>query len=295
MHSASFIIQKFAFIVLELTFLFLVISGGIGLVLQVLSQERIKRWLSFRGVGGSVLGASIGAVTPFCACSTIPLTAGFLKAGIPFGSIMSFVVASPILNPYIVGMMTAFLGLRAAAIYFVIAFVSAVLMGLVLERLGLSTDVREIYTSGRFDDAGGDRTFAGKVKVALHSAWKDYVKMFPYLAIGVLIGAAIYGFAPKGFLMRVAGPENPFAVPVAALIGVPLYIRASTAFAIVTPLLDQGLGVGTAIALVVGGGGMAIPEISLLAGLFSKRVVAALVCAVFFTATVSGNVFNLIS
>jgi uncharacterized membrane protein YraQ (UPF0718 family) len=119
--------------------------------------------------------------------------------------------------------------------------------------------------------------------------------MFPYLAIGVLIGAAIYGFAPKGFLMRVAGPENPFAVPVAALIGVPLYIRASTAFAIVTPLLDQGLGVGTAIALVVGGGGMAIPEISLLAGLFSKRVVAALVCAVFFTATVSGNVFNLIS
>ncbi|MEJ1730214.1 permease, partial [Escherichia coli] len=108
------------------------------------------------------------------------------------------------------------------------------------------------------------------------------------------IGAGIYGYMPDDFLIKIAGPDNIFAVPVAAIVGIPLYIRAETAIPIAVSLIGKGMGVGTAITLIIGGAGMAIPEMSMLSGIFKIKLVAAIVAVIFITAVVSGFVFNLI-
>jgi uncharacterized membrane protein YraQ (UPF0718 family) len=122
----------------------------------------------------------------------------------------------------------------------------------------------------------------------------DFYGILGYLLIGVGIGAVIYGYLPQDLVIRYAGPDNPFAIPVAAIIGIPLYIRVETAIPIGLSLMQKGMSVGAVIALIIGGAGMAIPEMSMLAGIFKKRLVGAIVLVIFFTAVIGGYVFNMI-
>jgi uncharacterized membrane protein YraQ (UPF0718 family) len=293
-HSLTTSLYFFGFIMIELSILFLGISTLIGLILQYISDEKLRRWLSQKGVLGSILGAGIGGLTPFCACSTIPMTVGMLKAKVPFGSIMSFVVASPILNPVVLTMMAALLGFKAAAIYAVVTFCAAVLFGVLLQRFGFERYIKQVRVSGgrSFDESAP--TFLSKLKQAFWSAWDDFRGVLVYLVIGVAIGAIIYGYVPQDLVVRAAGPQNPLAIPAAALIGIPLYIRVTTAIPIGLALMQKGMSVGAVIALIIGGAGMAIPEMSLLASIFRPRLVGALVGVIFITAVTAGLVFNLI-
>ena len=136
MNSLQTALYFFSFIMVELSLLFIGISTLIGLALAYISDDKLQRWLSHRGALGNVLGALMGGLTPFCACSTIPMTVGLLKARVPFGSVMSFVVASPILNPIVLSMLTALMGIKAGIIYTVVSFTAAVLFGLILEKIG---------------------------------------------------------------------------------------------------------------------------------------------------------------
>jgi hypothetical protein len=133
-----------------------------------------------------------------------------------------------------------------------------------------------------------------KLKAAFLSAWADFRGVLMYLLIGVGIGAVIYGYIPEEFVMRVAGPDNPFAIPVAAVIGVPLYIRAESAIPIGLALSQKGMSMGAVIALIIGGAGMAIPEMAMLASIFKKRLVAAMVAVIWTTAVVGGYAFSTI-
>jgi len=158
MNSLTASLYFFGFIMVELSLLFVGISTLVGLILEYIPEEKLRRWLSRTGIKGNVIGASIGGLTPFCACSTIPMTVGLLKAKIPFGAVMSFVVASPILNPVILAMMTALLGLKAAGIYAVMTFGAAILFGVILERFGFSRYVKNVrVTGGRY--GGNDHHF----------------------------------------------------------------------------------------------------------------------------------------
>ena len=148
MNSIMTSLYFFIIIMVELSLLFLGISTLIGLILQYISEDKLRRWLSQKGTLGNILGAMIGGLTPFCACSTIPMTVGFLKARVPFGSIMSFVLASPILNPIILTMMTALLGFKAAVIYGLVTFAAAVVFGLIMHRLGFEKYVKNVRVSG---------------------------------------------------------------------------------------------------------------------------------------------------
>jgi len=254
MNPLSTSLYFFGFIGVELSLLFLGISTLIGLILQYISEEKLQRWLSRRGAYGNILGALMGGLTPFCACSTIPMTVGLLKAKVPFGPVMSFVVASPILNPFVLGMLVALLGLKVGLIYAVVSFTAAVVFGLVLDKIGFSRQVKNVVVRGvpqKEEALGG---FRDKLKLSFTSAWRDYKAVFWYLLIGVAIGAIIKGFMPQEFLVRVAGPQNPLAIPAAAVIGIPLYIRATTAIPIGLALVQKGMGVGAVIALIIGGG-----------------------------------------
>ena len=293
MNSLETSLYFFAFIMVELSLLFIGISTLVGLGLAYISDEKLQRWLSHKGLLGNILGALIGALTPFCACSTIPLTVGMLKARVPFGPVMSFVVASPILNPIVLSMLIALLGIKAGVIYAAVTFIAAVAFGSILDKLGFSKQVKNVIVRGGSEENINLHTFSDKLKNALKSAFNDFKSIFLYLLVGVAIGAVIKGFIPEDLISKVAGPQNPLAVPVAAVIGIPLYIRATTAIPIGLALVQKGMSVGAVIALIIGGAGMAIPEMSLLASIFRPRLVVALVTIIFITAVTAGLIFNI--
>lgn len=293
-------LRYFVLITVELIALFLLISALVEIILMYVPEEKIRKKLSGAGIFGNIIAAGFGALTPFCACSTIPMTVGFLNAGVPFGSAISFLIASPLLNPIILGMLGAMVGIKAMAAYFVIAFSCSVLFGLLLERIGAQRYVKNVRLKPATCCAGGevvDRRslpFRGKVKAAFAGAWGSLRPIMEYLLIGVALGAGIYGYMPQDFVMKIAGPDNPFAIPVAAVLGIPLYIRAETAIPIGLALMGKGMSIGAVIALIIGGAGMAIPEMTMLASIFKNRLVAMIVLVIFLTVVVSGYLFNIL-
>jgi len=294
MNPFAVSLKFFVFILAELTALFLGISTLVGLMLQYVSDEKLRTWLSRKGVLGNFLGAALGGITPFCSCSTIPMTVGLLRAGVPFGATMSFVLASPLLNPIILTMFLFLLGWKACVVYGAVTFVASMACGAALQGFGLASDVRNVRVSGVVHDQEKPETFRGKLREAFAGAWGDFRGVLVYLVIGVAIGAAIYGYLPGDFVVRIAGPQNPFAIPVAAVIGVPLYVRAETVIPIAVALTQKGMSLGAVIALIIGGAGMSIPEMSMLASIFKPRLVATFVSVVLVTAVLAGVVFNVI-
>ena len=286
----------FFIISLELIGLFLIISTIVGLILMHISEERLRKRLAGKGLASNAIAGLFGAVTPFCACSTIPITAGFLQAKVPFGAIMSFLIASPLLNPIIIGMLGAMLGVKAAILYFVVAFVCAILFGFLLDKFGAERYDKNIRIKGELSASAHEerRTWPWlrKTVYAFRDSWDNLRPILPYLFIGVALGAAIYGYLPGDFVMEIAGENQLMAIPISAVLGIPLYIRAETAIPIGLALLGKGMGIGAVIALIIGGAGMAIPEMSMLAGLFKRPLVAMIVAVIFLTAVTAGYVFN---
>jgi len=235
-------------------------------------------------------------LTPFCACSTIPMIIGFLKAKVPFGAVASFLIASPLLNPIIIGMLGVLVGFKVAAIYFMIAFTLSVLFGYILEKAGASKLVKNVRVTSKSTTNQYKRSipFKKKVKISFEAAWDTLRPIMLYLLIGVALGAVIYGYMPEDFVLKIAGPDNLFAVPIASIVGIPLYIRAETAIPVGLALMNKGMSIGAVISLIIGGAGMAIPEISLLSSIFKPKLVLAFVVVIFFTAVISGYVFNII-
>ncbi len=295
MNTLMSTIKYFFIITAELTVLFLGISTIVALILMYLPQEKTRAWMSNKGILGNFMGAIFGSLTPFCACSTVPMTLGFLQIGIPFGATMSFVIASPLLNPIILAMLLALMGLKVAVVYFVIVFSAAIIFGVVLEKTGMSKEVKNVrIKGGQEDDSEGPQVFKDKLKLSFKKAWWDFYNILGYLLLGVGIGAVIYGYLPDNLVLKYAGPDNPFAIPIAALIGIPLYIRVETAIPIGLSLMQKGMSVGAVIALIIGGAGMAIPEMTMLAGIFKKKLLAAIVIIIFLTAVIGGYIFNMI-
>lgn len=211
---------------------------------------------------------------------------------------MSFVISSPLLNPIILSMVFTLMGWKACLLYFGVTFSGAIVFGVVLEKMGGAKHVRKVTMKKKNSCCDQKKsvpeTFSAKIKVAFKSAVGDFRAVFIYLIIGVGIGAGIYGYMPQEFVAEIAGPGNPFAIPVAAIVGIPLYIRAETAIPIGLALASKGMSMGAVIALIIGGAGMAIPEMSMLSSIFKKRLVASIVAIIFSTAVIGGYVFNMI-
>ena len=284
-NSLEQTLEFFAVITVELVLLFIGISFLVGLMLEYVPPERIRKLMGGDGWFGNVVGAAFGSITPFCSCSTIPLTMGFLEAKAPFGATMSFLLASPLLNPVILGMVLAFMGWEVALVYGTTTFILAVVVGRLWAKLGLAKEVKKVRVKGGRSDEEDGRP---KYKRAASFAWENFVHMFPYLLIGVVIGALIYGVVPDDLIVDVAGPGNPLSVPVAAFIGIPLYVRAETIIPIGMALIDKGMGTGTVIALLIGGAGASIPEVSMLAGIFKRKLVIAFVLTIIAVAVTTG-------
>lgn len=291
----------FCYITVELVVLFIVITAIVEIILMYIPQEKISKKIEKAGFFGNVIAAGFGALTPFCACSTLPMTVGFLNAGVPFGATMSFLIASPLLNPIIIAMLGALVGIKAMLIYVAIAFLCAVFFGWGLQKVDAQKYVKNVRLKKQSCCSAGEKPieakklpWSQKIAIALRAGWDTLRPIFWYLIIGVALGAVIYGYMPSDWVLKIAGPDNSFAVPVAAIIGVPLYIRAETAIPIGVALMGKGMSIGAVIALVIGGAGMAIPEMSMLASIFKKKLVAMIVAVIFLMAVISGYLFNIL-
>lgn len=291
----------FCYITVELIVLFIVITAIVEIILMYIPQEKISKKIEKAGFFGNVIAAGFGALTPFCACSTLPMTVGFLNAGVPFGATMSFLIASPLLNPIIIAMLGALVDIKAMLIYVAIAFLCAVFFGWGLQKVDAQRYVKNVRLKKPSCCSAEEKPIEAKklpcsqkIAIALRAGWDTLRPIFWYLIIGVALGALIYGYMPSDWVLKIAGPDNHFAVPVAAIIGVPLYIRAETAIPIGVALMGKGMSIGAVIALVIGGAGMSIPEMSMLASIFKKKLVAMIVAVIFLTAVISGYLFNIL-
>lgn len=289
----------------ELIALFIGITFLVGLIQEYVPQAKIQRFLTKAPkLVGNVIGAGFGALTPFCSCSTIPILVGLLNTGVTFGICMSFLLASPMLNPVIFGLLLVLIGWKITALYVVFTFIAAVLTGLVLEKFGFASAVKSVTVvggnvgwqgSGPVPGAGFWGIHGPRVKRAFGFAWALFKHILPYLLIGAAVGAAIYGFVPQDLVVSIAGPDNPLAIPIAAIIGIPMYIRAETIIPISAVLLGKGMGVGAVVALIIGGAGMSIPEISLLAAIFKRRLVAVFIAGILIVAVLAGFLASLLT
>jgi uncharacterized membrane protein YraQ (UPF0718 family) len=217
--------------------LFLALSFLVGLLRAWLPEDRVRSMFERRrSVTGYLVGAALGAATPFCSYSTMPVLAGLLRSGAPFGPTMAFLFASPLLDPVVLGVLVFLIGVEGTVAYATLTFCASVLMGAVFERLGLEKDVKPL--AGACTGGGNmGRGSAGSAKVAVwrrawSDAWAFFVPAMPYLLAGTAAGAAIYGLVPTAWVVALAGPGQPFAIPVAAALGVPMYVNAETFFPI---------------------------------------------------------------
>lgn len=295
--------KTFLMLFSELFGLFIGISFVVALLQIYVSQERIKHILTTPKKGlNSVLGALLGSVTPFCSCSTIPVLVGLFKSGAPFCGAVSFLLTSPILNPAIIMLMLAFFGIKATIIYTIFTFVFAVIMGLILDKAGFEKEIKNVTVKGGHQDSiyweNLQGTFWQKQRQAVKFALKDAFSLFKgvilFLLLGAGIGAFIYEFIPTDLLANFAGAFNLWAIPLAAVVGIPMYIRTETMIPVASILISKGVAPGVMIALILGGAGASIPEVSLLTSIFKKKMVIAFVLCIFAVAVITGYVFNFV-
>jgi len=321
----------FVFATAELTLLFIGISFLVGVINEFLPAEKVRNVLTARKGHGYFVGAGLGALTPFCSCSSIPITVGLLKAGAGFGPTMSFLFASPLVNPVIIVLFITAFGLKIAVIYSVLALGMAILAGYLLNSFGFEKYIKgdainrpiESACCGRSESIqtvqpnDQDIPFAmhpesqGKYKSSCCSSSSDGLKtgiwkrifreavtqfrtFLPYILLGIGIGAILHGFVPKDIVVRYAGPDNPMAIPVAAVVGIPLYVRVSTMIPVSISLIGKGMSLGAVVALVIGGAGASLPEMIMLKGLFRIPILVAFLISVFGIAISAGFILNLL-
>lgn len=330
-------VNFFAFAFTKLMVLFIGISFLVGVINEFVSPERIKKILSGKRGRGYLVGAGLGGLTPFCSCSTIPITVGLLKARAGFGPTMAFLFASPLVNPVIVGLFLAAFGLKVTGLYAGLALSMSMGVAYLLNGLGFEKHIRNDalgrttetscgcssqepsvepccasnspvsqpatpFTSEAGASTGAACCTASSAPVA-SGRWarifKESLNQFrtflPYILVGIGIGALLYGFVPGDFVIRYAGPEKPLAVPFAAIVGVPLYVRASTMVPIGISLIQKGMSLGAVLALVIGGAGASIPEVVMLKRIFKMPILVAFLASVFGIAVSAGYILNLLS
>lgn len=280
-------LKTFITLVVELSVLFLGISFVINLLQTWIPYDKINKWLSGQNSFIGVLGAIIFAfVTPFCSCSTIPIVVNLLNKRVRFGIVMVFLFSSPILDPTILTLMVFALGWKVALFYTIITSALSVMIGFTLERLGFESSVKKVAVP-ELDSIPA--TFSAK------TAWKETMDLmkavYPYLLLGAGIGALIHEVVPTEWIATYLGGDSWWLIPIAAIVGIPLYIRLSAMIPISQILIAKGMGAGAVMALVISSAGASMPEIVLLNSIFQKRLVMAFIVSVILMSTVSGFLF----
>ena len=285
----------FIYDTIKIFLLLAVIIFIVSIIRSYFPPEKTKRILSHkREFIGNILAALLGVVTPFCSCSAVPLFIGFVEAGVPLGVTFSFLISSPMVNEVAIVLLWGLFGWKIAAIYMGTGLLVAVMAGSIIGKLKLEKWVEEyVY---RIKAGQGPEVFTQPFRERLQYARSntaDILKkvwLFVILAIG--IGGFIHGYVPQDFLVRYAGPQNPFAVPVAVALGVPLYSNAAGVIPIVYALMEKGLSVGTVLAFMTAVTALSLPEMIILRDVLKMPLLAVFAGIMAVTITAVGYLFN---
>jgi len=277
--------------------------AGIIFIVTVLrsfmSVERTRALLGGKREGiGNVLAASLGVVTPFCSCSAVPAFIGFVASGIPLGVTMSFLIASPLVNEVAIALLLGLFGIGPTLLYVGAGLVIAILAGFIIGRLKLERWVEpfvfETKLRGKIIDSTAGLTWDDRIQMGIEEVASILRKIWPYLLVGIGLGAVIHGWAPQDFFARYAGADNPFAVLIAVLIGIPLYSNAAGILPLIDALYAKGMPMGTLLAFMMATVALSLPEMILLRRVLKPKLIAVFVSVTAIGIIGVGYLFNAI-
>jgi uncharacterized membrane protein YraQ (UPF0718 family) len=279
---------------IKVTVMLAVIVFMVAIVRSYVTPQKVKTWVAGRTEGvGNVLAAILGIPTPFCSCSAVPLFIGFVESGVPLGITFSFLIASPLINEVAAAMLLAMFGWQIAALYIVSGLIIAIVAGIIIGRLHLESEVEEfVWKCKLYDQAEKTMTWNDRLTFAKNESRDITLKVLPYIMIGIAIGAVIHGYAPADLLVNIAGKNNPLAVPIAVLIGIPLYSNAAGMIPIMEVLTAKGMAMGTALAFMMAVIGLSLPEMIILRKVIKIKLLVIFAGILFVSFTLTGYLFN---
>ncbi len=289
-------LRFFAFDTVKILLLLTGIVFVVTILRSFMSVERTRALLGGRREGlANLAAAALGVATPFCSCSAVPAFIGFVAAGVPIGVTLSFLISSPLVNEVALVLLFGMFGWRIALLYLVAGLAIATVAGFVLGRLHAERWVEPFVFETAVGAAGGAGhrpSMRERAEIAREEVVKIVRKILPFLLVGIGIGAAIHGWLPEDFFERYAGPGNPFAVPFAVLLGIPLYSNAAGVLPLVEALYAKGLGMGTLLAFMMAVVALSLPETILLRRVLRPRLIAAFIAVVAAGILLVGYLFN---
>jgi hypothetical protein len=270
----------------------------VGIVRSYFSPERTRAMLGGKPLfAGNILASLLGIVTPFCSCSAVPLFIGFVEAGIPLGVTFSFLIAAPMINEVAVVLLFGLFGWKTALLYVGTGLLIAIVSGFVIGKLKVERYVEDWVYAIRSNGTALEESavsFRDRILFGI-DAIKDIVgKVWPYLVVGIGVGAGIHGYVPENFMASIMGKSAWWSVPVAVMIGVPLYSNAAGIIPIVQALLGKGASLGTALAFMMSVIGLSLPETIILRKVLKLPLIFIFVGVVAVGIIIVGYVFNLV-
>lgn len=287
-------IQFFLYDIIKITVLLVVLIFGISYIQSYFPPERSKRILGkFRGIWANVFAALLGTVTPFCSCSSIPLFIGFTSAGLPVGVTFSFLISSPMVDLGSLVLLMSIFGAKVAVIYVILGLVIAVIGGRVIEGLHMERHVESfILSAGSVDIASPELTQKDRVVYAKEQMIGTLKKVFPYILLGVGIGAIIHNWIPSEWVALVLGSNNPFGVVLATLVGIPMYADIFGTIPVAEALLAKGAQLGTVLAFMMAVTTLSIPSLVMLRKAVKPKLLALFIAVCAIGIILVGYVFN---
>ena len=289
-------IQFFFYDVIKITVLLCLLIFVISYIQSFFPPERSRKILSrFHGLGVNTVAALLGTVTPFCSCSSIPLFIGFSSAGLPVGVTFSFLISSPMVDMASLLLLTSIFGFRVAAIYVAMGLIIAVVGGTLIEKLGMEKYVEPFIrkASGANLDAP-TMTRRERLRYAAEQVFATWKKVFPYVLVGVAIGAVIHNYIPENWVAFVLGNNNPFGVIMATLIGVPMYADIFGTVPIAEALLNKGALLGTVLAIMMAVTTLSLPSLIMLRKAVKPKLLGTFIAICTVGIILVGYLFNLI-
>ncbi len=288
-------VRFFVFEVPKVLLLLTFVVFGVGILRSFFTPERTRRWLAGkRETAGNVLGALLGVATPFCSCSAVPLFIGFVTSGVPLGVTFSFLIAAPLINEIALALLWASFGWRVALLYAGTGLAIAIVAGWTIGRLRLEKWVEPWVYETQVGTADADERLAWRARLRFgRDAVRDIVgKVWIYVVVGIAVGAGIHGYVPQDFLASFMGRESWWCVPLAVLLGVPMYSNAAGIVPVVQALLGKGAALGTVLAFMMAVIGLSLPEAVILRKVLSMKLLLTFFGIVALGILMVGYVFN---
>jgi len=287
-------IQFFIYDVIKIVVLLCVLIFIISYIQSYFPPERSKKILGrFHGIGANSVAALLGTVTPFCSCSSIPLFIGFTSAGLPLGVTFSFLVSSPMVDLGSLILLMSIFGTKVAILYVIFGLIIAVVGGTIIEKMRMEKYVESfILSAGSVDIESPELTKKDRLVYAKEQTLSTFKKVFPYILIGVGIGAFIHNWIPEEWVVSLLGSNNPFGVILATVIGVPMYADIFGTIPIAEALLAKGAQLGTVLAFMMGVTTLSLPSLIMLRKAIKPKLLALFIAVCTVGIIVVGYIFN---